>query len=495
MPACQPLDHDLRTDVCVIGGGIAGLSTAYLLAGEGCSVAVVEDGAIAGGQTGRTSGHLTTAVDARYCEIVRARGSEAARQTADSTSSSIARIESIVAENGIDCDFTRLDGYLFQPPGRSSEVLDDELQAASDAGLGVQRIERAPIPEFDTGPCLRFPGQAQLHPVKYMAGLTRAVLERGAKVFTGTHASSVRGGHPAQVKTTRGPVVSAGAVVVATNVPINDRLKVLTKQAAYLTYVIAAHAPAGNPVRALYWDTADPYHYVRSMKLDAPGSKHAELLLVGGEDHRSGQAQDALERFARLEAWARERFPGMGAVEYCWSGQVMESIDGAAFIGRNPLDYDNVYIATGDSGQGLTHGTIAGMLLTDLIVGRPNAWSTLYEPSRKSLRSAVRYAQENSKTAVQYGDWLTPGDIKEVERLPQSCGAIVRRGLHKIAVFRDADGVLHRRTAVCPHLGCIVQWNSSAELSDCPCHGSRFDSAGRVVVGPANTDLKEVETG
>jgi nitrite reductase/ring-hydroxylating ferredoxin subunit len=251
--------------------------------------------------------------------------------------------------------------------------------------------------------------------------------------------------------------------------------------------VIGVRVPKDSVTRALYWDTGDPYHYLRLQRED-----DHDVLIVGGEDHKTGQENDGEERFARLEQWTRERFPQMLAVEYHWSGQVMEPVDGLAFIGRNPLDDDNVYIATGDSGQGMTHGTIAGMLLTDLIQGRKNKWEDLYSPSRLRLKSLPEYASENINVAGQYADYVTAGDIKSEAELKPGEGAIMRDGISKIAVRRDANGNVHKLSAVCPHLGCVVAWNSTEQTWDCPCHGSRFSAEGRVYHGPANSDLSSV---
>jgi Rieske Fe-S protein len=237
----------------------------------------------------------------------------------------------------------------------------------------------------------------------------------------------------------------------------------------------------------LYWDTPDPYHYIRLQSDKSNLSQ--DILIVGGEDHKTGQENNGDERFARLEQWTRERFPQSGEVEFRWSGQVMEPSDGIAFIGRNPLDEDNVFIATGDSGQGMTHGTIAGMLLTDLLQGRKNAWEDLYSPSRVTLRALTDYASENLNVAGQFADYVTAGDIKSVDELAPGQGAIMREGLSKLAVYRDDGGTVHKLSAVCPHLGCIVAWNSTEKTWDCPCHGSKYRADGRVYQGPANSDL------
>ena len=272
-------------------------------------------------------------------------------------------------------------------------MLEREFAAAERAGLTASMAARDRWRLRD-GPCLRFPRQAQFHPLDYLSGLARAIERDGGRIFTGTHAASIEGGTPARVIGRR-PMVTADAVVVATNTPVNDRVAIHTKQAPYLTYVIGARVPRGSVARGLYWDTLDPYHYVRLQALPAEGgadepqgSPGDDVLIVGGEDHKTGQADDQPERYGRLEAWARERFPMMQGVEFRWSGQVMETIDGLAFIGRNPLDEPNVFIATGDSGMGMTHGTIAGLLLTDLILGRENPWATLYHP--RGRRSGPR---------------------------------------------------------------------------------------------------------
>jgi Rieske Fe-S protein len=284
--------------------------------------------------------------------------------------------------------------------------------------------------------------------------------------------------------------VTSEIVVVATNTPVNDRVAIHTKQAPYVTYAIGVVVPKGSVPRALYWDTGDPYHYVR---LQSNNDNSHDVLIVGGEDHKTGQANDGDERYARLEQWTRERFEQVGEVEFRWSGQVMEPVDGLAFIGQNPLDEDNVYIATGDSGQGMTHGTIAGILLTDLIQGRKNRWADLYSPSRISLKSLPEYASENINVAAQYTDFLTAGDIKSESELKPGEGAIIRDGVSKIAVHRDESGQLHKLTAICPHLGCVVAWNSTEQTWDCPCHGSRFSAEGHVYQGPANADLSPAE--
>ncbi|HEX8747693.1 MAG TPA: FAD-dependent oxidoreductase [Pyrinomonadaceae bacterium] len=488
------LKSDARADVCVVGAGIAGLTTAYLLGREGRSVVVLDDGPIGGGNTERTTAHLSNAIDDRYFEIERLHGERGARIAAESHSAAIDTIERIVQEEGIDCDFERLDGYLFAPPRKSRKVLEDELKAAHRAGLErVERVKRAPIESFDTGSALRFPSQGQFHPMKYLNSLAELVRRDGGLIFTGgaAHAEEIQGGDDARVRTTGGYTVEARDIVVATNSPVNDRFEIHTKQAPYMTYVIGARIPGNSVPHALYWDTLDPYHYVRVQKAEDENSDY-EILIIGGEDHKTGQEHDFSRRYSRLERWARFRFPQMREIEFRWSGMVFETIDGLAFIGRNPADEPNVYIATGDSGMGMTHGTIAGLLLTDLIMGRDNHWAEVYDPARKTLSALGEFAKENLNVAAQYADYVTPGEVDDESEVQPGEGALIRGGLTKTAVYRDEDGVVHRMSAVCVHLGCIVNWNTNEKTWDCPCHGSRYDQTGRVINGPANRDLDAV---
>jgi Rieske Fe-S protein len=228
---------------------------------------------------------------------------------------------------------------------------------------------------------------------------------------------------------------------------------------------------------------------------DAPLNQDetADVCVVGGEDHKTGQEDDTADRYERLEQWTRQRFPSAGQIQFRWSGQVMETLDGLAYIGHNPLYDPNVYIVTGDSGMGMTHCTIAGILLTDLIVVRENRWAELYDPSRKRIQAAPTFARETSNVIAQYADLLTGGEVDSADEIADGTGAILRRGLSKIAGYRDQQGVLHERSAICPHMGCVVGWNSAEKTWDCPCHGSRFDRNGRVLNGPAISDLAQAE--
>lgn len=484
VPSYLPLQRSERTGVCVVGAGIAGLTTAYKLIRDGFNVTVLDDGPIGGGETGRTTAQLTCILDKGYAETERLRGRDGAQMAARSHSAAISEIERIVRSEQIDCDFARMDGYLFMAPGDTVDSLQEELEAAHRAGLqGTSLIERVPMLSFDPGPALRFPDQGHFHVLKYLSGLCRLIEAEGGRIYCGTHVSDIHPSDEVLIETIAGPTVHADAVVLATNAPINDIVGYSAKVYPYRTYVIGARVPQGSVPQALYFDTADPYHYLRIQ----PAGDH-DILLVGGEDHKTGQADDIEERYARLERWTRDRFPMAEEVAYRWSGQVLNSADGLALIGRDLVD-ERVFVITGDTGMGMTHGTIAGMLLADRIAGRMNIWSELYEPSRVTLGAVGTIAQEVGNTAGQYAKWLTGGEVRSTEEIAPGSGAIMGFGLGKVAVYRDDLGALHKHSAVCTHLGCIVAWNDSEKTWDCPCHGSRYDPYGRVINGPAASNL------
>jgi glycine/D-amino acid oxidase-like deaminating enzyme/nitrite reductase/ring-hydroxylating ferredoxin subunit len=471
------------------------MTTSNLLARAGRAVVLIDDGPIGGGETSRTTAHLTSALDDRYYNIAKLHGDEGARLAAESHMAAIHRIETIASMEDIDCDFQRVEGYLFLGGNDQRKELEHELEATHRAGINdTQLVDRIPFDFWDSGPALRFPRQATFHPLKYLKGLARAILRDGGKIYTGVHAEKIEDGEPARVTTSEGFVIGADNVVVCTNTPVNDWLIIHSKQAAYRTYVIGARIPKGSVPHGLYWDTPHPYHYIRIQQGEDSAGRELDydILIVGGEDHKTGQANDAEERFARLEQWTRERFSMIESVQYRWSGQVMEPVDYLAYIGRNPGGDEHIYVATGDSGNGMTHGTIAGIILNELIQGRKHQWAKLYDPSRVKLRATPEYLKENINVGKQYKDWFTAGDAGGVEQIKPGEGAVLGTGRGKIAVYRDENGGVHQHSAVCTHLYCIVHWNGTEKTWDCPCHGSRFDPYGKVVNGPAIVGLAPV---
>jgi glycine/D-amino acid oxidase-like deaminating enzyme/nitrite reductase/ring-hydroxylating ferredoxin subunit len=488
-PTFPTLGEDFETDVCIVGAGLGGLTAAYFLLKEGKKVCVLEAYELGSGQTCRTTAQFVTSLDERYFQLEKYHGKEGARLAAESHSAALKKVEEIVLLEKIECDFKKVDGFLFAGSEKHLPELDLELRAAKSSGLqDVHRIPRSPLTFFDTGPALCFPNQIQLHPLKYLYGLAECILEKGGKIFTHTHVESMQGGNSPSVKTRDGFSVKAPSIIVATHSPINNMFAIHSKQAPYRSYVIAAPVPKGSVPYGLYWDTADPFHYVRLHK-----SSHSdqEYLIVGGEDHKTGQNDDPIDSYRRLEEWTVQRFPMVKKFIYHWSGQVMESVDGLAYLGRNPHD-KNIYVITGDCGNGMTHCTIGGILVTDQIMGRENPWEQLYDPSRINIRSAGEFVRENINVAVQFKDWFGGEDLEKLNDISTGEGCIVKKGLNKIAAYKNNLGNFELLSAICPHLGCIVAWNTAEKSWDCPCHGSRFDCQGKVIVGPATVDLNNI---
>lgn len=484
-----PPPHE--ADTVVVGAGIAGLTTALVLARRGVRVVVLDDGPIGGGETGRTSAHLASAVDDHYYELESKFGERGAQLIAESHATAIDWIEATIQELGIDCDFRRVDGYLFAPADQHGErdlrELDKELVAARRAGLEVERVERAPLP-FDTGPALRFANQAEFHPLRYLRGLAAGVVEAGGTIHTGVHVEAIQPGQPLTVKLSGGRTIFCRTAVDATNATITSPHNLPLRQAAYRTYCIAVAVKPGTIPHGLYWDTCDPYHYVRVAPGDSP---ERELVIIGGEDHRTGQGEP-MQSWIALEQWTRRWLRLDGPVVARWSGQVIEPVDGPAHIGRSP-DMDHVYVVTGDSGNGLTHGTIAGILIPELMRGQNPPWADVYAPNRSHLHSFGSLLAEAARSTVPYFEWLRPGEVHALAEIPPGQGALIRRGLHMVAAYRDPSGACHLRSATCPHMRGVVHWNAGEQTWDCPCHGSRFDPYGRVVNGPAATDLTVIE--
>ena len=414
-------------------------------------------------------------------------GLEAARRVAESFRGGVERIADIVAAENIDCAFHWVDGWWFAPDEDGKRMLQQELDAAQRLGfVGVELVDEWPLQSVSKFAALRFPNQAQFHALRYLYGLLDAFKRLGGECYSGAHVVDVEDGSPCVVRTDTGQTIRARDVIMATNTPVNDRFAMHTKQAPYRTYVIGARIHRGAVPLGLYWDTLDPYHYVRLLAAD---DSEYDVLIVGGCDHKTGQSENERSAFDVLEQWTRLRFP-VDDVVYRWSGQVLEPVDYLAFIGRNPGD-EHVFIATGDSGNGITHGSIAGMLLRDLVLGRENPWAPIYDPSRVSLRSLPTYLSENLNVARQYVDLFTGGD-GNIDDVAVGTGKVVRRGLRKVAVHRDENGELHMCSAVCTHLGCIVSWNTAEKTWDCPCHGSRFTPTGDVINGPAISPLSPI---
>jgi hypothetical protein len=476
-------------DLVVIGSGIAGLSVAYEALIRGRQVTVLDRGAIASGMTARTTAHLASALDDFYHAFIGRRGAEEARLLHDSLTAAIDRIEQIARTESIDCDFSRCDGYLFLGEGDSTDILEKEIEACHRIGFtGVAWREKAPMPGFDSGRCLSFPNQARFHPLKYLHGLAQAIAAKGGVLRPHTAVKSItQHGNHVTVTLADGRAIAARDVVCATNSSIAGPVILHTKMAPYRTYAMAFSIAKDSVTDALYWDTLEAYHYVRLQ----PGAGR-DFLIVGGEDHKTGEADDAPARFARLEAWARTRFKGAGEITHRWSGQVLEPIDFAGFVGRHP-DHSHIWLVTGDSGQGITNGAVAGLLIPTLMETGDHPWRVVYDPARVTPKAAGDFLMENVTAAKSMAEHLEGPLLPAADSLGRGEGGLVRHGLHAAAAYRNQDGELHLLASSCSHMGCTVHFNSFEQCWDCPCHGSHFALDGEAINAPATSALKKVE--
>ena len=469
----------------MIGAGISGLSTAYELSKAGHDVVVVDRGRVGGGMTARTSAHLSYEIDDTYFALIEKRGERAAKQYLASQKAAIDRIEEICSREKIGCDFARIDLFVFAADRRGREKLAKEFDAVRRLGFEGVGWADAPVQGKTTG-CLRFPDQARFHPLLYLAGLAKASMRQNARIYANTAIVSVDESAKGPVaRTAGGQLIRAKTIVEATNAPIVAPIAIHKSQAPYRSYVITLEMK-GAAFDSLIWDTDNPYHYVRTFR-----QRNETLLIVGGEDHKTGAANDGDERVKRLELWARARFADLGKVRHAWSGQVYEPADYVPFVGRSP-GHKNVYIVTGDSGEGLTTGVAASLILPDLIGGRKNKWTAVYRPNRKIESSAASYAKQAAGVARYVIGKVLQREI-DPKKISRNGGAIVTVNGQKVAAYRDARGKLHTKSAACTHVGCGVKWNSFERCWDCPCHGSQFAALGQAVQAPAIKPLSSVK--
>jgi glycine/D-amino acid oxidase-like deaminating enzyme/nitrite reductase/ring-hydroxylating ferredoxin subunit len=474
--------HDLAVDALVIGGGITGATAALRLAEAGRRVALVEGRSLCSGVSGATTAHLTELVDPRYVAIAAKFGREGARMVAASTRRAMEHIAHFVETRGVECDLVRLPGYLYAESRHDLEALAREHEASLLAGLPVELDSEVPLP-FATVGGLRYPNQMTLHPRRYVSALVRAAVAAGAQVFEHTRIVEIKDGEPVEARTDSGQLVRARAVFCATHSPLNMFL-LHSKLGHYQSYVTAyADVPLAP---ALFWDTASPYHYLRAASIG--GREH---LVVGGEDHKTGEEHHTELCFDRLTRYAGERF-GARRPDYQWSAQVIESVDGLPFIGRNSAS-KHVYVATGFSGSGMTYGTIAALLVSDLILDLPNPSVELFRATRvKPSAIGAIFAENGGIPLHLVGDRLARAEVRSVDEIGLDEGRIMKVHGHRLAVYRDRQARLHAVSAVCTHMGCVVKFNEAERTWDCPCHGSRFSVEGEVLDGPALLPLPHV---
>jgi glycine/D-amino acid oxidase-like deaminating enzyme/nitrite reductase/ring-hydroxylating ferredoxin subunit len=479
----DPLHGDASAETVVIGGGIAGLTTATLLAEAGRDVALLERDRIGVGVTGHTTAKVTSQHGLRYAGLIEKHGRETARKYAEANQAAVEFVAERVVEHGVDCNFDRLPAYTFTESAGEVGEVREEVRAARALDLPASFVEDISV--ADAAGAVRFDDQAAFDPRRYLLALAESFVDAGGRIFEETRATGVDGGSPCQVKTER-ETVTGREIVVATHFPILDRAGYFARQYPKRSYVLAANV-ANPPTDGMYYRSGTPYFSARAAEIDGE-----TLALVGGQNHKTGQGGSTAERYRRLEEVAHKHFD-VESVEYRWSTQDYVSVDKIPYIGRLGPFERNVYVATGFGGWGMSNGTAAGMALADAIRGQPNQWLDTFDPLRTTVRASAReFAEENVNVANRFAsDWVEGLLTSELRDLGRDEATVCRREGNVLGVYRDGSGTLHAVDAVCPHLGCLVQWNDGERTWDCPCHGSRFELDGRVINGPANEDLSE----
>lgn len=482
----------------VVGGGITGITAAYLLKRAGCNVALVEKDRCLGGETSYTTAHITCVTDTPLSELVKNFGRDHAQAVWDSKLAAIDTIDRLIWREQIKCQFDWVPGYFFNPsadthrPEQESNALDlqHEADIANELGFDAEFVNSIP---FFNRPGVRYDNQAKLHPRKYLLALLRLICTRkGCQVFEGTEIEDIEG-TPITATTKDGHRIHCEHVLIATHVPLQGKSGLLpatvlqSKIMPYSSYVIGGWVPRGTVDEALFWDAGDPYDYLRVDR------RHDhDFIIFGGEDHKTGQVEQTKDCFARLEARLKKLLPDI-SVTHRWSGQVIESNDGLPYIGETA---ERQYVATGYAGNGMTFGTLSAMMFADHVAGEQNPWADLYDTGRTKIKGGLwDYIRENKDYPYYLvRDRFAGTGGQSLRAVRRGHGEVIDVNGQAAAVYRGLDSKIHVHSATCTHMGCYVHFNDAEHTWDCPCHGSRFNVNGEVVGGPAEEPLAPIET-
>ncbi|WP_412079423.1 FAD-dependent oxidoreductase (plasmid) [Streptomyces xanthophaeus] len=496
LPSFAPLAGDTMADVAVVGGGIAGLSTAWELTRAGLSVVVLDADRLAAGVTGHTTGKLTALHTAVYDPLRTEHGDDAAGRYAASQSTALRHVIEVADRLGIDCELERRPAFTYSERPEAVGALRAEAEAARAAGLSASFVTETGLP-FPVAGAVRVEDQAQFHPLKYLRGLVEDIAARGGRIHEHSRVTGLDEGDSCRLTTDSGATISAEHVVVATHHPVFDHALLATRLTQHRDLVIAGPLPASSQDPDGMFITKDDRK--RSVRT-APLADGSRLLIVAGEAFAPGTGEDTEAAYVRLQAWAGQHFPGVG-ITHRWAAQDNSATDILPLIGRLPVAGDNVYVATGFAGWGMTGGVLAGQVIASLISEGQEPWEGLYDPRRmgSALRSAPAFLKAQWDTGKHFVkdrlDTLGDGTNGPVATLPRGEGTVVRAGGGPCAVHRDDAGALHAVSAVCTHLGCLVAFNNAERTWECPCHGSRFGIDGEILQGPALRPLEQRDPG
>ncbi|HET6245169.1 MAG: FAD-dependent oxidoreductase [Bacteroidetes bacterium] len=477
------LQKDISVDVAIVGGGITGLTCAHLLSESGKSVAVLEAREIGGGTTGFSTGNLYSTVDSRLYHISSKFDKKTSKNVVESRASAIDLIEQTIAKYSISCDFYRTPWHLFTESKEENKTIEKEYKALEKAGLSPT-LSQSLLTPFKIESAVRIEGQAQFNPMKYVKALAKAISHDNCKIFENTRVLDFKAASPCVLETSLARI-SAKHIILASHTP-KGAYAIQSAISPYREDAIAVKLKntENYPPQGIYWGlTKNQHHSFRTYTT----TENQKFLVLVGEHYKVGQTEDTRKKFEALEKFARQRFD-IASIEYQWAAQSYRSADGLAYIGEIE---ENIFTGTGFSTDGLTYGTLAGMIISDTINGIKNPYAKMYDINRHNpLKAAKNYINENLNVMGEYMKDL-PGiaDVDQFKEIKQNEGKVISVEGEKIAAYRDINNKVYTLSAVCTHMKCIVNWNSAEKSWDCPCHGSRFDLNGTVIEGPAITDL------
>ncbi len=490
-PTFPAIDRDIHVDVAIVGGGIMGVSAAYMLKKAGVTVALLERGQLGHAETGHTTAHLTYVTDSRLSQLIAKFGRDHAQAVWDAGNAALQFIGKTIQHEGIACEYLQVPGFLHLPRGvhvdrQEIDRLRQEAELASEFGFEATFLDSAPLVDR---PGIRFEHQAEFHLLKYVYGLATKIPGDGSYIFENSEVREFRD-DPMQVHA-NGASVTCRYIIIGTHVPLLGNNGLLSgaafqsKLTGYSSYAIGAWIPKGIASPACFWDTHNSYDYVR---IDPQPDR--DYVIYGGEDHKTGQVESTEQCYARIQQRLLSLLP-QARLDHKWSGQVIESNDGLPFIGEI---VPGQFVATGFGGNGITFSTVASMMACDAVVGKKNPWTDLFDVHRKKMLGGTwDYLKENKdypyyllKDRLKSAPDADPSGLKIGE------GRIVKLNGKKAACYRDECGNVHAVSAVCTHMGCLVHFNSAEKTWDCPCHGSRFTPDGKVAAGPAEEPLQQL---
>lgn len=483
------LDKNIETDVAVVGAGIFGVFTAYLLSKAGKRVVLIDKGSIGSGETSYTTAFITNVIDADLYELVKRFGKDTVKKVWQAGIHVINEIERIVKEENIECEFQRCPTYYYANDEDGVKALKEEYKLMIDLGFNAEFVEGDLSVGFQNLAYIKFDNQAKFQPRMFLLGLVKKAKEYGAEIYENTLIQDYCCKNPTKVKTDKFEI-SAQYSVIATHMPNNGAMEITSRINPYLTYVLEVVTKDDIQVQeAINWDTVDPYHYFRVDKRE-----NYTRIIIGGEDHVSGKGAESNidHKYKALENHLQMLFPGLNyEIKNMWSGEILESIDGLPFIGPT-LSNEYQLIGTGFAGDGMVFGPLSAMINSDIILGNSNEYKDIFSVKRlKNILGLMQKGVEITREMVSGRINLPSED--EIEKIPSNYGKVIRMKGKPVAVYKDKDGNIKKLSAVCTHQGCIVKWNDSEKVWDCPCHGSRFLKSGKVMTGPAKKPLEVIE--